>query len=149
MLLAGACSCARAGAPFLGPAGQNEVVANRFCSFDNDCRTFEDRVYCRCRSCQTVVARGCLPTVSCGVLASMYLGFGGGISLVIGVRIWRHYPWWATALAAPFLLILTIALILFFAYTFQFIEWLIVRLTHCPSCRRRRWSRGYTKGFGL
>jgi hypothetical protein len=31
----------------------------------------------------------------------------------------------------------------------EFIEWLAFSLRRCPKCRCRRWSWGFTRGFGL
>lgn len=122
----------------------------------------------RCRCCAYEEARGCLPTVSCGIYLLGLMGLTGGM-LVPALRYFRSLArassdaapalepasgigWWALlviplAMALGFVVLFVGAMIL--NAIFELIEWLVFSCRRCPKCGRRRWSWGFTNGFGL
>ena len=116
-------------------------------------------VYYKCRRCEHEEARGCLPTVSCGLYLLFLMGLTVGIGS-IAVRVIRgdsprqalDLGWW-NLLAVP--LGIVIGLVGAFVgaillnYLFELIEYLAFALRKCPKCGARKWSWGYTRGFGL
>ena len=116
-------------------------------------------MYYKCRRCEHEEARGCLPTVTCGI----YLFFLMGLAVAIGsftVRMIRgdaarqslDLGWWnllvvPVAMLVGFVLAFIGAILL--NYVFEFIEYLAFCLRKCPKCGSRKWSWGYTRGFGL
>lgn len=103
----------------------------------------------RCRSCQEKVYFGCLPSVSCGLLLMVYASIGGAISWTVGELLWRVLPHWVTFAAIPALAVLGILMIWPLAWASGAVEWLLIHLTRCRRCGGRRWSWGFTEGFGL
>ena len=116
-------------------------------------------MYYKCRCCEHEEARGCLPTVTCGI----YLLFLMGLTVAIGSFTLRliggdspglalELGWWKL-LVIP--LGMVVGLVLAFVgtvllnYVFEFIEYVAFCLTKCPKCGARKWSWGYTRGFGL
>lgn len=116
-------------------------------------------MYYKCRCCEHEEARGCLPTVTCGI----YLLFLMGLTVAIGsftLRLIRgdspglalELGWWKL-LVIP--LGMVVGLVLAFVgavllnYVFEFIEYVAFCLRKCPKCGARKWSWGYTRGFGL
>jgi hypothetical protein len=58
-------------------------------------------------------------------------------------------PWWVwliAVIAGPILVIVGMVLINFLLELF---EYLAFAWRRCPQCRARRWSWGFTRGFGL
>jgi hypothetical protein len=107
----------------------------------------------QCRNCKLEEARGCIPSVSCGiylfslmVFPAMFMGASLGI-----LKAWLAidgFGWW-WLLISPVMLIVGLLSIIPVAYVMAAIEWSLFALRSCPRCGARRWSRGYTKGFGL
>jgi hypothetical protein len=58
-------------------------------------------------------------------------------------------PWWAWPIL--FLVALGAAVLgtVVLKYLFEFFEYLAIAWRKCPACGARRWSWGYTGGFGL
>ena len=107
----------------------------------------------RCKECDYEEARGCIPGVSCGIyLISLSVFPAFVIGVVLGwlrgcVEIDGFGWWWV--LIVPLMIIVSFVLISPVAYFFEFLEYLVLALRKCRRCGARRWSRGYTKGFGL
>jgi hypothetical protein len=104
-----------------------------------------------CKSCDSVVAHGCLPTASCGLLMMTWLAMGCGVVFgfvraIADARHWPQWHWWISG-PAGFLCGLLVAIIL--AWVVQLLERLTVFSRRCPKCGSRRWSKGFTSGFGL
>ena len=116
-------------------------------------------MYYKCRCCNHEETRGCLPTATCG----LYFLFLMGLTVAIGIFIVRllrsdasgqphDLGWWDLVLfpVAMFAgLILVLIGAMFLNFTFELIEYLAFSLRRCPRCRSRKWSWGYSRGFGL
>ena len=114
----------------------------------------------RCKSCGLEEARGCLPTASC---ALYLLGLIGLAAFVIGLaiplfrRAWFHdagaaetsTPGWAWLLIIPAAVGAAVLIAAALDKIFALAEWLLFAGRRCPGCGSRRWSRGFTRGFGL
>lgn len=115
----------------------------------------------RCKQCGYEEARGWLQTVSCGVyLLFLLLAFLGvamvaltwlGGSLPLARRPDASPPgrWWAWVIAIPATLLLGCAGAMALHYIMAFAEWATFARRRCPACGARRWSWGYSRGFGL
>ncbi|MBB6051025.1 hypothetical protein [Armatimonas rosea] len=122
----------------------------------------------RCRKCEQVEAFGCLPAVSCGMYLMVLLGISVGsfsVALQVVAHAARrvahaarrvahsatppHLPWWVM----PVGFVIGIPLVVLGAYLWgrflELMEYLFVALHRCPNCKARRWSWGFTSGFGL
>lgn len=121
----------------------------------------------QCRSCQYEEARGFLPTVTCGMLLLVQMGFCAAI-LVPSIRFARSLNetdaaaidsnassglgWWALIIVPLILIVGFIALFIsamILNALLELIEWLAYCRRRCPNCDCRRWSWGFTRGFGL
>jgi hypothetical protein len=113
----------------------------------------------KCLRCEYEEARGCLPTVTCGIFLMLQM-LVASYGLVLLIRL-RPPPepqpapdlgWWGL-LVYPLLIAITVFLMLvstaILIFLLEFIEYLIFALRKCPKCGARRWSWGYTRGFGL
>ncbi len=107
----------------------------------------------RCRNCDYEDARGLIPGVSCGMYLFSLMVFPS-MAVGLGLATLKQYldvdgfGWWWLAIA-PVTLLVAFASIIPIAYTFELIEWVAYWWKRCPKCRKRKWSWGYTKGFGL
>jgi len=116
-------------------------------------------MYYKCRRCEHEEARGCLPTVTCGIYLFFLMGCTLGIAAVTVRMIRGDAPrqpldsgWWN-------LLVVPLSLVIGFVGAFvgamilnailELIEYLAFAFRKCPQCGARRWSWGYTRGFGL
>lgn len=128
----------------------------------------ESIVFYRCRNCNHEEARGILPAASCGIYLLGLMGIASLI-LVIAIRYIRSIargvaesttpteP--ATGLGWWVLLVIPIAMVLGFVALFvgamilkaalELAEWTAYSRRRCPRCGHRRWSWGFTRGFGL
>jgi hypothetical protein len=115
----------------------------------------------RCRVCRLVEERGCLPGVSCCLYLYALIAMSLGLCIV-GVRWLRSMagasgadqvaeepiPWWVW-LIGP---LLTCGAVLLVAVALNFllqaVEYLAFVRRSCLNCGARRWSWGYTRGFG-
>ena len=102
-----------------------------------------------CRNCRHEVEWGWLPAASCGLLFFTEIAIAAFFILPL---VHRCFPnglglWWF--LGVPVVLILSILGGLAINYILEFAEWSLIYLHPCPSCRRRKWSWGFTRGFGL
>ena len=103
----------------------------------------------RCKCCQYSEGRGVLPGVTCGlfILAQMTIA-----AFIVGALIPKGFlsglgPWkW---LGLPLLPVVAFFGALILNWLLEAIEWLAFCLRKCPQCGKRRWSWGYTGGFGL
>lgn len=121
----------------------------------------------RCRNCKYEEARGFLPTVTCGMLLFAQMALIGG-ALVACLRYLKSSPqsisnapetnsdaglgWWAI-IVVPLFMAVGLMLLFFGAMILnlllELIEWLAYCCRRCPKCSRRKWSWGFTNGFGL
>ena len=113
----------------------------------------------KCRNCEFEEGRGFLPSVTCG----LYMLFLMGTATAIGAFLLRQLRgdapnpaaelgWW-NLLAFPLALVLGLVLAfiggLVLNYILEFFEWFVFCRRKCPKCGSRRWSWGFTRGFGL
>ncbi len=107
----------------------------------------------KCRNCNYEDARGFIPGVSCGIYLAILSVFPVmvielGLAALKSVLDIDGFGWWWLAVV-PSLIVVSLIGIIPTAYAFQLIEWLAYCWKPCPKCRKRKWSWGYTKGFGL
>jgi hypothetical protein len=121
----------------------------------------------RCRSCQYEEARGFLPTVTCGMLLLAQMGVCAAV-LIPSIRFARSLiqtdpaaiesktssglGWWALLIVPLIMIVGFIALFIFAMILnawMELIEWLAYCRRRCPTCGSRKWSWGFTRGFGL
>ncbi len=114
----------------------------------------------RCKACKYEESRGCLPSASCGLYMLGLMGlwiFGANLALKI---LQRHMPvgqvpelssppWWMWIVLIPAGLAFAVFGVLVLNSLFSAIEWLLFARRRCPQCGDRRWSWGFTRGFGL
>jgi hypothetical protein len=113
----------------------------------------------KCRNCDFEEGRGCLPSVTCGLYmiflmgcATFILSFslaairGGEPNPIDGLGWWKLL---AIPVAAIISLVAAVIGGLLLNYVFEFVEWLVYCRRKCPKCGSRRWSWGFTRGFGL
>jgi hypothetical protein len=95
------------------------------------------------------MARGCLPTVSCGILIVVMQSIAIGLLLPIVAHVFPDGlgSWWL--LAGPLLFLLSIPLGLLLYSMIMLFEWLAYCWKRCPTCGARKWSWGFTRGFGI
>lgn len=115
----------------------------------------------RCRACQHEEARGCLPTATCGlyalVLLALSVGCIAGFALILRSLIDVppaktepvSTPWWVGVFAVVVGLVLVVVGMVVINFMLELAEWLVYSRRRCPMCGARRWSRGFSKGFGL
>jgi hypothetical protein len=108
-------------------------------------------VWYRCRKCNFDESRGCLPSASCGIYLAGLMGLWGGVAipLIRHAMLPAKIPWWSWLLIVPGTLIVTVIGALLLKLLFETIEWLLFAARRCRRCGARRWSWGFTKGFGL
>ncbi len=80
------------------------------------------------------------------MLPAMAIGFG--LAALKKYSDIDGFGWWWLAIV-PSSFAVALVLIIPIAYTFELIEWAAYCWKRCPKCGERKWSRGYTKGFGL
>jgi hypothetical protein len=121
----------------------------------------------RCRQCGYEEARGCLPAASCGIYLFGLLGVSIGCCLGVLHKVNRLLrslvppdapppesspPWWFWALcvlAVPLVLFLVVIGAWVLKFLLELLEYLVFARRRCLVCRQRRWSWGFTRGFGL
>lgn len=115
----------------------------------------------RCRRCQYEEARGCLPTVTSGLYMLFLLGLStGGMAVgLVGLRMLVGeppnndapvpFPWWANVLGVVVGLVLAGVGVVVVKYGLELLEYLMFAWRRCPQCGLRRWSWGFTRGFGM
>ncbi len=121
----------------------------------------------RCKSCGAEVAYGCLPTASCGCylilllalstacLFACLLGADLGLRAHLGLPLQPQGPppWWFWLIWMPvsFAVGVTLAVLGMgvLKRTFELLEYLAICCRSCPRCGGRRWSWGFTRGYGL
>lgn len=114
----------------------------------------------RCKACQYSEPRGFLPTVTCGLyLVFLAALFVGSLSLV-QFLFRKQLPepmqtspppldWIFWLILVPLSVLGTFLGGLFLHLVFSTIEYLAFARRKCPQCGNRRWTWGYTDGFGL
>lgn len=121
----------------------------------------------RCRSCQYEETRGLLPTATCGMLLLAQMGVCAAI-LIPSIRFVRSLintapaaiepnnssglGWWALLIVPLMMIVGFIALFIaamILNALMELIEWLWYCRRQCPTCGCRKWSWGFTRGFGL
>jgi hypothetical protein len=79
----------------------------------------------------------------------MLASVAGAIIVVLTQKAFLSNLGWRWILAAPLLLIASFAGALLLNLLLEGLEWLAFCLRKCPSCGGRKWSWGFTRGFGL
>ena len=117
----------------------------------------------RCRKCGCERARGWLPSASCGVYFFLLLGLSLSAA-ILALRMLEKtmpplqpgpgggQPWWVWVVGVVGVLICFAAIVagaIGLHYVLAAIEYLATARRRCPSCGSRRWSWGFTRGFGL
>lgn len=115
----------------------------------------------RCRTCDHEEARGFLPSASCFIyfVFLLALSVGSLILAVRGVRLAVGKPaapaedethsWWDWVVGIPLGLLLILVGMLAIKFALEAVEWVAFCRRRCPACGSRKWSRGFTRGFGL
>jgi hypothetical protein len=115
----------------------------------------------RCLTCGREEARGCLPTATCGLYLMALLALAGGLLwAALALTKWAigsvqrpdpapDPPWWLWPVALATWLGLLAGTTAGVNWLVQAAERLVVRRRPCQGCGGRRWSRGFTRGFGL
>ena len=119
----------------------------------------------RCKACGHEEARGLIPAASCGLYFFVIAGIGLGV-ILLAIHFLKRAatalhaqttqpvqvgatPWWLWVILVPasivFLVLLTVAMNWFL----ELLEYLAYAGRKCPKCGKRKWSWGFTKGFGL
>ena len=112
-------------------------------------------MYYKCKVCEHEEARGCLPTVTCGVYLLFLIGCMAGIAAVTARMIRGDAPPQALNLGGWRLLVVPLSLVgalvgaMILNAILELMEYLVFAFRRCPNCGARRWSWGYTRGFGL
>ena len=103
----------------------------------------------KCRNCAHKEWRGILPATSCGMLLFLLMGIAAGLLAFIlpkgfiqGLGGWK----W---LAIPILPVAVFLIAFIMNLVLEAIEWLAYCRRKCPQCGCRRWTWGFTEGFGL
>jgi hypothetical protein len=115
----------------------------------------------RCRVCEYEEARGCLPTVTCGLYLVFLLGLSAaciaaaarGLRVLVGERPAPaepvEAPWWVAVVVVVAGLVLVVVGVAAVKFVLELVEYLSFAWRRCPRCGARRWSWGFTRGFGL
>ncbi len=117
----------------------------------------------RCLVCGYEEARGCLPTASCGLYLFLLLGLSAGCQAGVIHSINRvlrgtqrdlaqpqaEDPWWVYVAICVLGLLLLVVGAAVVKYLLEVVEYLVFARRRCERCGARRWSRGFTRGFGL
>jgi hypothetical protein len=115
----------------------------------------------RCLTCGREEARGCLPTATCGLYLMALVGLAAGLLwAALALAKWvvgpvhrpepaSDPPWWLWPVALAVWVALVVGTTVGLYWLVQAVERLVVRRWPCPACGGRRWSRGFTRGFGL
>ena len=106
-------------------------------------------MFYRCKKCGREEGRGILPGATCGMLFIMPMAIAGGVLLGIARPILAGRDGWWWLLAIPLILVLSIVAACLLNLLLEGLEWLVFCRRRCPSCGARRWSWGFTRGFGL
>jgi hypothetical protein len=75
-------------------------------------------------------------------------GVAGGLLTALLRSYTASLGWW-WLIAGPLLIVASFVGAWLLHELLAGVEWLIFCLRRCPSCRARRWSWGFTQGFGL
>lgn len=116
----------------------------------------------RCRACEYEEARGWLPRATCGLYFAFLLWLTGSVLLLAAWALKQLLPlppvaaeppaplsWWAYPLLGAGGLAIGFALLCAVNWLLELTEYAIVRRKPCPRCGAKRWSWGFTRGFGL
>jgi hypothetical protein len=103
----------------------------------------------QCKACQNVEGRGVLPGTTCGLLIFGQMGIAGSAMMApVSKMLAGHSAWW-WVLATPSVLLLSLPAAYVLNLLLEAIEWLLFCRCRCENCGGRRWSWGFTQGFGL
>ena len=112
-----------------------------------------------CRNCRLEEERGFLPSMTCGLYFLFLLGCVTGTAIPLlaflrGDAAPRAGKWnWWHVLLIPLSVLLTSAIVVVGAILLDrllsLIEYLAYCRRRCPRCGQRKWSWGYTSGYGL
>lgn len=103
----------------------------------------------QCKDCGNIEGRGILPGATCGLLIMFQMAIAiGSMSAVARKLLQDQSPWW-WLLAVPLVLLLSLPAAYLLNLILETIEWLLFCWRRCERCGKRRWSWGFTQGFGL
>ena len=115
----------------------------------------------RCRTCQHEESRGYLPSVTCGFYP-LFLLFLSAIYHIAAVPRYLRWvgawprsdepvrgTWWGMLIAAVVAITLTLVGAVVLNFLLELVEYRAFVGRRCAVCGRRRWSWGYTQGFGV
>jgi hypothetical protein len=115
----------------------------------------------RCLLCDHEEGRGCLPTASCGLYLFSLPALAAGILWGAAYLLRRAIvprpeaaprppaPWWVWPVAAVVTVVAIAGTTVALKWGLEAAERLAVLRRPCPRCGGRRWSRGFTRGYGL
>lgn len=112
----------------------------------------------RCLSCRHEAVGGFLPSVTRGLYLLFLIGLSvacmaGALNAMVGNRPVPaekiETPWWFTVVGVIIVLVLTIVGAVAIKLLIELAEYLTFVWRRCPTCGARRWSWGFTRGFGL
>lgn len=90
-----------------------------------------------------------MPGTTCGMLVMFQIAIAIGLMLPFARKLLEgQSPWW-WMLAVPLLLLFSILGAYLLNLVLETIEWLLFCRCRCENCGGRRWSWGFTEGFGL
>jgi hypothetical protein len=99
--------------------------------------------------------------VSCGLYLTFLLALSAGCiaGAARGLRAWVgerptgaepvEVPWWVGVVAVVVGLVLTVVCVVIVKFALELVEYLAFAWRQCPNCGARRWSWGFTRGFGM
>ena len=115
----------------------------------------------RCRVCRYEEARGWLPTGTSGLYGAFLVGLSVAClaGAAAGLRAWvgdppapaepAEMPVWVGVVVVLVGLALVAAGAAAVKFSLELAEYLAFARRPCPGCQSRRWSWGFTRGFGL
>ena len=102
-----------------------------------------------CKACGFSEGRRIRPSTACGMLLIVYMGLAFAPLLTIMRLIFPEGLGWWWLLGGPALFATSLIMSFFIGFCVELIEWLLFCCRKCSICGKRKWSWGYTQGFGL
>jgi len=98
----------------------------------------------RCRTCNEEAQAGWMPASTWGMLLFPMFGGGALLASITRAALTDAIPWlsWLAALVA---FGVGAAIV---SYTMDLSDFLLAKRKRCANCGSRKWSWGYTRGFG-
>ncbi len=103
----------------------------------------------QCKMCNMERGMGFLPGATCGIYFFPLMTFAAVLILkVIPQGHLNGLGWW-WVVGVPVLLVVAFIGGYILDLALSLVEWILVHIARCPHCGGRRWSWGFTRGFGL